>query len=107
MTQYQVELAQLKLLVASRAPLARFGGETKSTLKRGEYRFKLMCGRSVYVQSPTTPSGAQRGRLGLWRFSLSGKPWRHSNTVDAVVDYIREQSELTNHDRPGLVARQQ
>jgi len=103
--QCEVELEELRRLVASRAPLARFGGETKSTLKRGEHRFKLMCGLSVYVQSPTTPSGVKRGRLGLWRFSLSRRPWRHSNTVDAVVDYIREQSELTNHDRPGLVAR--
>ena len=101
MTQCGVELEELRLLVASRAPLARFEGETKSGLERGECRFKLMRGVSVYVQSPTTPSGQQRAKLGLWRYSLSGQPWRHSKTVDAVVDYIREKSELTNKTSTG------
>ena len=96
MTQCGVEFEELRLLVASRAPLARFEGETKSGLERGECRFKLMRGVSVYVQSPTTPWGKQRAKLGFGgTLSLSGQPWRHCNSVDAVVDYITEQSVRT------------
>ena len=92
---WQIELEMLRRLVAERAPLARFEGTCPSGLQRAEYRFKLMMGTSVYVQSPTTPTGMPRAKLGLWRFRLhrAAEPWRYTQDIDTVVEYIRECSQ--------------
>ncbi len=87
------ELEQLRELVSLRAPRARFQGQTPSGLNCGEYRFALMMGCSIYVQSPTTPTGRLRARVGVWKYSLYGHPWRFANEIDTVVEFIREQSE--------------
>ena len=89
----QLELEELKRLVASRAPLAR-AHESPTARRIGEVRFGLMCGRSVYVQSPSTPSGLKRDNLGLWRYRICQvEPWRHSSSLDSVVAFIEEQSQ--------------
>ena len=91
--QWLADLETLRQRVAERAPLARFGEPTPSGLRIAEYRFRLMVGTSVYVQSPTTPTGRQRAGLGLWRYCLHGQPWCLANGVDTVVEFIRQQSE--------------
>ena len=91
-------LEQLRRLVETCAPLARFGGWTNSGATTGEYRFKLMQGRSAYVQAPLTPRGRERDSLGLWKYCVSGQPWRRSQDIGAVVEFIRTESEKTGRD---------
>ncbi len=73
--------------------MARFEGTTPSGLRIAEYRFRLMVATSVYVQSPTTPTGRQRARPGLWRYCLHGQPWCLANGVDTGSSSFAQQSE--------------
>lgn len=93
--KWQIELETLRRLVAKRAPLARFSGTTPSRLRAAEYRFAVRSGPSVYVQSPTTPTGKPRVGRSVWRYRRRrDENWKHSDSIHTVVDYILNCSEL-------------
>ena len=92
------ELETLRLALAARCPDVRFCGWTEGGARIGEYRFRLMSGRSVVVQAPTRPTGELRRGVSRWRFRLTRPQPGHADeaweeladaeTLDEVVDWI-------------------
>ena len=97
------ELETLRLALAARCPEVRFCGWTDIGARIGEYRFRLMSGRSVVVQAPTRPTGELRRGVSRWRFRTT-RPrsgyaddlWEEladAETIDEVVDWICARSD--------------
>ena len=97
------ELEALRLAVAARCPQVRFCGWTEKGARIGEYSFRLLSGRSVVVQAPTSPTGELRRGVSRWRFRLARPEpgqaddlWEELDdveTLDEVVDWICARNE--------------